>query len=103
MFGLVFIEDNRKKDAIDRWFFKDTRYRYIKWKPRFIFKNDADATLTAMAEDYIENVLTPKQLAERMVDGRYSREKELIRNGEMRIVNQKVTKLQNFYEDIPDK
>ena len=101
--GLVFIEDNRKKDAIDRWFFRDTRYRYIKWKPRFIFKNNADAIRTAMAEDYIENDLTPKQLAERLVDGKYSREKELIRNGEMSIVHQKATNLQNFYEDIPDK
>ena len=45
----------------------------------------------------------PKQLAERLVDGKYSREKELIRKGEMRIVNQKATNLQNFYEDIPDK
>ena len=101
--GLVFIQDDRRKDAINRWFFKDTRFPELKWKPRFIFKNNADAIRTAMAEDYIENDLTPKQLAEKVVDGKYSREKELIRNGEMKIVHQKVTNLQNFYEDVPDK
>jgi len=101
--GLVFIQDDRRKASISRWFFKDIKYPEPKWKPRFIFKNNADATRTAMAEDYFENDLTPKQLAEKVVGGKYSREKELIKSGEMKIVNQKPTKLQNFYEDIPDK
>jgi hypothetical protein len=100
--GLVFIEDDRRKDAINRWFFKDTRYKYIIWKPRFIFKNNADAKLTAIAEDYFENELTPKEIAQKMKNDEY-KEKELVLNEGMGIEHQKITKLQNHYEVIPDK